>query len=92
MMKALPIAFAALCLAASVAHADDKSTTQMNNDKSPGTTGAMKTPTAPAVATDPQQVQAQQGDSAKHSAGTVGAAPGAGTKSQGPEQNGDKAK
>ena len=54
----------------------------MNNSKSPGATGAMQTPTAPGVATDPQHVQAQQGDAAKHSAGTVGAAPGADTKSQ----------
>ena len=57
----------------------------MNSEHtSPGTTGAMKTPTAPAVATNPQEVQAQEGDAAKHSAGTVGAAPGADTQSQKP--------
>ena len=81
-MKTAIIAFAALGFAATVAHADDNSKAPMNNSKSPGTTGAMSTPTAPAVATDPQQVQAQQGDAAKQSGGTVGAAPGADTKSQ----------
>ena len=81
-MKTALIAIAALGLAATLAHAEDKSTTPMNNSKSPGATGAMQSPTAPGVATDPQQVQAQQGDAAKHSAGTVGAAPGADTKSQ----------
>ena len=64
----------------------------MNNSKSPGTTGAMKSPSGPAVATDPQQVQAQQGDSAKQSAGTVGAAPGAPTNSQTSTDNGDRSK
>ncbi len=66
-MKTALIAFAALGLATTVAYADDSSNAPMNNSKSPGTTGAMSTPTAPAVATDPQQVQAQQGDPAKHS-------------------------
>lgn len=91
-MKSALIAFAALGLMAGVAHAEDKSTTPMNNEKSPGTTGAMKTPTAPSVATDPQQVQAQQGDAAKHSAGTVGAAPGAATDSQTAGKSGHEAK
>lgn len=82
-MKAAFIAIAALGLVATAAHADDKSTKPMNSEKmSPGTTGAMKTPTAPAVATDPEQVKAQQGDASKQSAGTVGAAPGADTNSQ----------
>ncbi len=91
-MKTALIAFAALGLATTVAYADDSSNAPMNNSKSPGTTGAMSTPTAPAVATDPQQVQAQQGDPAKHSAGTVGAAPGAATNSQTPTDKGDSAK
>ena len=81
-MKALLIATAALGLAAGAAHAE--SDNSMNNTKSPGATGAMKTPTAPGVATDPQQVEAQQGGAAKSSPGTVGAAPGAGTQSQKP--------
>lgn len=91
-MKTLIISVAALGLlgGAALAQSSDK---PMNNDKtSPGTTGAMKTPTAPAVATDPQQVQAQQGDAAKHSAGTVGAAPGAGTNSQTAGDQDSKAK
>ena len=91
-MKTALIAFAALGLATTVAYADDSSSAPMNNTKSPGTTGAMSTPTAPAVATDPQQVQAQQGDAAKHSGGTVGAAPGADTKSQTTTDNGMKSK
>lgn len=87
-MKAALIAFAALGLATTAAYADDTAKAPMNNSKSPGTTGAMQTPTAPAVATDPQQVQAQQGDTAKQSAGTVGAAPGAATNSQSPTDKG----
>ena len=80
-MKTALVALATLGLLAGAAYAQSEK--PMNNDKtSPGTTGAMKTPTAPAVATDPQQVQAQQGDAAKNSAGTVGAAPGADTQSQ----------
>lgn len=91
----MKIAFAALTAlglltGAAYAQSSDK---QMNNDKtSPGTTGAMKTPTAPAVATNPQEVQAQQGDAAKHSAGTVGAAPGAATNSQTSTTTGGAAK
>ena len=77
-MKTLIIAIMALGLGTGAALAEDNT---MNNSKSPGTTGAMTTPTAPGVATDPQQVQAQQGDAAKSSAGTVGAAPGADTQS-----------
>lgn len=89
-MKTTIIAFAALGLALTAAHAEDKATTPMNNTKSPGTTGAMQTPTAPSVATDPSQVKAQQGDSAKQSAGTVGAAPGADTNSSSAETNKSK--
>ena len=81
-MKTILIALATLGITAGAAHAQNDNS--MNNSKSPGTTGAMKTPTAPGVATDPQQVQAQQGDAAKSSAGTVGAAPGADTQSQKP--------
>ncbi|MCX8252363.1 hypothetical protein RHAL1_02178 [Beijerinckiaceae bacterium RH AL1] len=81
-MSRILIAFATLGLAIGAAHAQGDNS--MNNAKAPGTTGAMKTPTAPGVATDPQQVQAQQGDAAKSSAGTVGAAPGADTQSQKP--------
>ena len=91
-MKIALVALCAFGLLSSAAYAQS-SDKPMNNEKmSPGTTGAMKTPTAPAVATDPQQVQAQQGDAAKHSAGTVGAAPGADTNSQTATQTGDKAK
>lgn len=81
-MKTALIAFAALGLSLAAAHAADDNS--MNNSKSPGTTGAMKTPTAPGVATDPQQVKEQQGSAAKSSPGTVGAAPGAATQSQKP--------
>ena len=80
-MKTALIALATLAMLSGVASA--QSDKQMNSEKtSPGTTGAMKTPTAPAVATSPQEVQEQQGASAKTSAGTVGAAPGADTNSQ----------
>lgn len=86
-MKTLIIAFAAISIAGpALAQGNDNS---MNNAKSPGSTGAMKTPTAPGVATDPQGVAAQQGSSSKSSAGTVGAAPGAATQSQMPS---DKSK
>lgn len=91
-MKIVLAALATLTLLSSGAYAQS-SDKAMNSDKtSPGTTGAMKTPTAPAVATDPQQVQAQQGDAAKNSAGTVGAAPGADTNSQMPTSDANKAK
>lgn len=84
-MKVALAAVAALGLTMVAAHADDSQMKPMNSDKtSPGTTGAMKNSTAPGVATDPQQVKAQQGDAAKSSPGTVGAAPGADTKSQNP--------
>ena len=79
-MTRILIALATLGLTIGAAHAQGDNS--MNNSKSPGTTGAMQTPTAPGVATDPQQVQAQQGNSSKASAGTVGAAPGADTQSQ----------
>ena len=81
-MKTIMIAAIAFGLGTGAALAQSENS--MNNTKSPGTTGAMQTPTAPGVATDPQQVQAQQGNSAKSSAGTVGAAPGADTQSQMP--------
>lgn len=85
-MRSILIAVVGLGLAAGAAVA--QSDKPMNNDKmSPGTTGAMQNP-GPGVATDPQQVQAQQGNAGKASAGTVGAAPGADTKSQMP--NGQK--
>jgi hypothetical protein len=87
-MSRILIALATLGLAIGAAHAQGDNS--MNNAKAPGTTGAMKTPTAPGVATDPQQVQAQQGDAAKSSAGTVGAAPGADTQSQKPADNNKK--
>lgn len=79
-MTRILIALATLGLTIGAVHAQGDNS--MNNSKSPGTTGAMQTPTAPGVATDPQQVQAQQGNSSKASAGTVGAAPGADTQSQ----------
>ncbi len=91
-MKSTVIALAALGMLSGAAYAESSVKPMNNENTSPGTTGAMSTPTAPAVATNPQEVQAQQGDAAKHSAGTVGAAPGADTNSQTPMQNGNKAK
>ena len=80
-MKTALAAITAIVMLSGAAYA--QSAKPMNSEKtSPGTTGAMKTPTAPAVATSPEEVKAQQGDAAKHSAGTVGAAPGADTNSQ----------
>jgi hypothetical protein len=63
----------------------------MNKDEgggkgpAPGATGAMGNVNANGVATDPGGVKAQQGDTGRSSAGTVGAAPGADTKSQKPQ-------
>jgi hypothetical protein len=51
----------------------------------PGATGALGNVNANGVATDPGGVKAQQGDTSKSSPGTVGAAPGADTKSQKPK-------
>ena len=81
-MKRIMIAIATLGVTIGAAAAQNENS--MNKTQSPGTTGAMSTPTAPGVATDPQQVQQQQGDSSRSSAGTVGAAPGADTQSQKP--------
>jgi hypothetical protein len=86
-MKAIIIGVAALGLSLSVAQAQEMNKSDNGNAKGPGTTGAMQNAPANGVATDPQQVQAQQGDSARASAGTVGAAPGGDTRSQNPQMS-----
>ena len=81
----LAVAFASLTVGAAQAQS-------MNKDDgggkgpAPGATGAMGNVNANGVATDPGGVKAQQGDTGRSSAGTVGAAPGADTKSQKPQQ------
>ena len=50
----------------------------------PGPAGADSNVYNQGIARDPSEVQAQQGDAAKSSPGTVGAAPGADTPSQTP--------
>lgn len=66
----------------SAAYAQSVNKTDDPKQQSPGSTGAMQNAPANGVATDPQQVQSQQGDKSKSSPSTVGAAPGADTKSQ----------
>lgn len=74
------LAFSLLLTGAAQAQSMNK--TDNPKHQSPGTTGAMQNAPANGIATDPQQVEAQQGDAGKSSPGTVGAAPGANTKSQ----------
>lgn len=83
-MKMATCAVVAILLGASSAQAQSMNKTDNPKQQSPGSTGAMQNAPANGVATDPQQVQSQQGDKAKSSPGTVGAAPGADTKSQKP--------
>ena len=82
-MKHVIIAAAAAAFSLSAVHAQSMNKEGDPKQQSPGSTGAMQNAPANGVATDPQQVQAQQGNSSKASPGTVGAAPGADTKSQG---------
>ena len=82
-MRSILIAAAAATLSLGAVHAQSMNKQSDPKQQSPGSTGAMQNAPANGVATDPQQVQAQQGDKSKASPGTVGAAPGADTKSQG---------
>ncbi len=83
-MKSIFIAVAALTVCIGAAQAQSMNKHDNPKQQSPGSTGAMQNAPANGVATDPQQVQAQQGNSSKASPGTVGAAPAADTKSQQP--------
>ncbi len=75
-MKNVIIAAAVSMMSIGLAYADDAKPAA-DSAKGPGTVGAMKEATPPGVATNPQQVDAQQGKAdEKHSPGTVGAAPG----------------
>lgn len=85
-MKVLIGAFTALTLSLGVAQAQSVNKTDDTKQQSPGTTGAMGNASNGGVATDPGGVRAQQGDNAKHSPGTVGAAPAADTPSQVPKK------
>ena len=79
-MKVLICGIAALGLSLTVAHADDSMNKSDNGSaKGPGTTGAMQNAPATGIATAPQQGRA--------AAGTVGAAPGADTRSQNPQMS-----
>ena len=82
-MKSVYCAAVMLGLALSAANAQSMDKHDDPKQQSSGATGAMQNAPANGVATDPQQVQAQQGSSTKASPGTVGAAPAADTKSQG---------
>jgi hypothetical protein len=84
MRRVLPI-LAVLALSAGAAQAQSVNKTDDPKQQSPGATGAMQNSTAPGVATDPNAVKAQQGDTSKSSPGTVGAAPGADAPSQKPQ-------
>lgn len=77
-MKTLFFAAAAATLwlgaaSAQTAHQDHQN---QKSQPSPGTVGAMGRSSSNGVATDPQAVKAQDGNAAKASPGTVGAAPG----------------
>ena len=71
---------AALLISASAAHAQSDKP-GMKPETAPG--AAEQSATDAGVAKDPGEVQKQQGDTSKMSPGTVGAAPGGDTKSQG---------
>ena len=83
MRKILTLAVLGMSLAA--AHAQSMNKTNDPKQSSPGATGAMNNSNANGVATDPQGVQAQSGNT-KASPGTVGAAPAADTPSQNPKK------
>ena len=83
-MKSIFAAAATLVLSISAVGAQSMNKENDPKQQSPGSTGAMQNAPANGVATDPQQVQAQQGSNSKASPGTVGAAPAADTKSQQP--------
>lgn len=84
MKKLIFASLAAIPFLVGAAHAQSVNKTDDSKQQSPGSTGAMQNAPSNGVATDPQQVQSQQGEKAKSSPGTVGAAPGADTKSQKP--------
>lgn len=84
-MKSFAIALMLGSLTITGAYAQSMNKHDDPKQTSPGTTGAMQNSTANGIATDPGGVKAQQGDSAKASPGTVGAAPGADTNSQMPK-------
>lgn len=79
-MQVRVIIAAALLLSANVAYAQSDKP-GMKPESAPG--AAEQGATNAGVAKDPSEVQKQQGGAAKASPGTVGAAPGADTKSQG---------
>lgn len=85
-MRSFAIALMLGTLTMSGAYAQSMNKQDDPKQNSPGATGAMQNSNANGVATDPGGVQAQQGDSAKASPGTVGAAPGADTNSQIPKK------
>jgi hypothetical protein len=83
-MKTLIFAVAALSLSMGAAQAQSMNKQDNSKQQSTGTTGAMGNANANGVATDPGGVAAQQGENAKASPGTVGAAPAGDTPSQKP--------
>ena len=86
-MKTVIYGVAALALSLTAAQAQSMNKTDSGSAKGPGAVGAMQNAPANGIATDPQQVQSQQGNAGKASPGTVGAAPGADTKSQQPSSD-----
>lgn len=86
MRKIIGIALVALAPSLALAQSMNKDDGK-DRAHTTGATGAMQNSTSNGVATDPGGVAAQQGDTAKSSAGTVGAAPGADTKSQNPSSS-----
>ena len=79
-MKTLCYAMLVLGLTTGLVQAQSMNKKDDPKQTSSGTTGAMGNVNANGVATDPGGVAAQSGNT-KSSAGTVGAAPGAATKS-----------
>ena len=81
-MKFGTLALTVLLAGTTLAAAQSSSTKQTP----PGPAGADSNVYNQGIARDPSEVQAQQGKSSSASPGTVGAAPGADTKSQQPKQ------
>ncbi len=77
-MKYVTASFAIGLLFATSAYAEDKP--GMKPESGPAATESSADKAG--IAKDPGEVKAQQGDTSKSSPGTVGAAPGADTKSQ----------
>lgn len=83
-MKTVVTALAILALSGSLALAEGSNKPMNSTKHSSGTVGAMQNTQGDGIATNPEQVKAQQGGATKASPGTVGAAPGTNAPSSNP--------